>query len=52
MEEILENSWTTTVLGLAGDAQIPVVLTGGLVDVAVAVITDDVTLKKQNRKER
>ena len=52
MEEILENNRSTAVLGLAGDAQIPVVLTGGLVDVAVAVITDDVTLIKQNRKER
>ena len=52
MEEILENNRTTAVRGLAGDAQLPVVLTGGLVDVAVAVITDDVTLIKQNRKER
>ena len=45
MEEILENNRTTAVLGLAGDAQLPV-LTAGLVDVAVAVVTDDVTLIK------
>ena len=45
MEEILENNRTTAVLGLAGDAQLPV-LTAGLVDVAVAVVTDDVALIK------
>ena len=45
LEEFLKNSWTTAVLGLAGDAQLPV-LTAGLVDVAVAVVTDDVTLIK------
>ena len=52
MEEILENNRTTAVLGLAGDAQLPVVLTSSLVDVAVAVITDDVTLIKGDKKER
>ena len=45
LEEFLKNSWTTAVLGLAGDAQLPV-LTAGLVDVTVAVVTDDVTLIK------
>ena len=46
MEEILENNRTTAVLGLAGDAELPVLLTAGLVDVAVAVVTDNVTLIK------
>ena len=46
LEEFLKNSWTTAVLGLAGDAQFPVLLTAGLVDVTVAVVTDDVTLIK------
>ena len=46
LEEFLKNSWTTAVLGLAGDAELPVLLTAGLVDVAVAVVTDDVTLIK------
>ena len=50
MEEFLKNSWTTAVLGFADDAKVPALLTP--VDMVVAVITDDVTLIKQNRKER
>ena len=46
LEEFLKHSRTTAVLGLAGDAELPVLLTAGLVDVAVAVVTDDVTLIK------
>ena len=50
MEEFLKNSWTTAVLGFADDAKVPALLTP--VDMVVAVITDDVTLIKRDKKER
>ena len=43
-QETLEDDRTSTVLGLAGDAELLVAITGGGVEVGVAVITDDVAL--------